>query len=88
MTPCGPYRKAGLKSSLLPRAPHQPSSIESTLPAPRQRRMGAPYRRVGDARGTDTMDLSGYGWGALLPHARQNAHLSATDAVRALRDKR
>jgi hypothetical protein len=23
VTPCGPYRKAGLKSSLLPRAPHQ-----------------------------------------------------------------
>ena len=28
VTPCGPYRKVWLKSSLLPRAPHQPSSIE------------------------------------------------------------
>ena len=29
----------------------------------------------------------GYGWGALLPHAHQNAHLSTTEAVPALRDK-
>jgi len=28
VTPCGPYRNAELKSNLLPRAPHQPSSIE------------------------------------------------------------
>jgi hypothetical protein len=33
MTPCGPYRKAGLTSSLLLRAPHQPSSIKGWRPS-------------------------------------------------------